>query len=179
MVDNRQINQVVLYARVSTRESADRQHVENQLRELRDFCGKQGWEVVGEYIDHESGTKADREQFKLLFTHAHQRQFDAVVFWALDRFSREGVRETLNHLNRLESAGVSFFSFTEPHVNSLGAWRDAVLGFTRLSPNKSRCGDLSASRQVWNERGQAVSTWDGNGLPATSGSKLKRCLLLE
>lgn len=39
------------------------------------------------------------------------------------------MRETLNHLNRLESAGVSFVSFSEPYVNSLGVWRDAVLGF--------------------------------------------------
>ena len=129
MLDGNEPKHVALYSRVSTKESTERQHVENQLRELRDFCSKQGWEVIGEYVDHESGTKADREQFKLLFTHAHQRKFDAVVFWALDRFSREGVRETLNHLNRLESVGVSFVSYSEPYVNSLGVWRDAVLGF--------------------------------------------------
>ena len=129
MPDENNTKFVALYSRVSTKESTERQNVENQLRELRQFCSKQGWEIVGEYVDHESGTKADREQFKLLFTHAHQRKFDAVVFWALDRFSREGVRETLNHLNRLESVGVSFVSFSEPYVNSLGVWRDVVLGF--------------------------------------------------
>ena len=95
MLDGHEPKQVALYARVSTKESTERQNVENQLRELRDFCTKQDWEVIAEYIDHESGAKTDREQFQLLFVHAHQRKFDAVVFWALDRFSREGSRETL------------------------------------------------------------------------------------
>ena len=38
-----------LYARVSTRDKG--QDVENQLRQLRDFCQKQGWEIVREYTD--------------------------------------------------------------------------------------------------------------------------------
>ncbi len=33
----------------STKESAERQNVENQLRELREFCNKQRWVIVGEY----------------------------------------------------------------------------------------------------------------------------------
>lgn len=117
---------VALYARVSTK---DRQEAENQLRELREYCAKQAWPIAGEYVDHESGSKPNREQFKQLFTHAHQKRFDTVVFWALDRFSREGTRETLNYLHQLESVGVAFVSYTEPYVNSLGIWRDAIIGF--------------------------------------------------
>jgi DNA invertase Pin-like site-specific DNA recombinase len=29
---------------------------------------------------------------------AHQRKFDILVFWALDRLTREGTRATLNYL---------------------------------------------------------------------------------
>ena len=83
---------VALYARVSTK---DRQEAENQLRGLREYCRKQDWQIANEYVDHDSGSKSEREQFKQLFTHAHQKRFDTVVFWALDRFSREGTRETL------------------------------------------------------------------------------------
>jgi len=36
-----------LYARVST---AD-QNCEMQLRELREYAGRRGWEIAGEYID--------------------------------------------------------------------------------------------------------------------------------
>ena len=64
---------VALYARVSTR---DRQEVENQLRELRDYCRKRGWVIAGDYVDLESGTVAEREAFQRLFIHAHQLKFN-------------------------------------------------------------------------------------------------------
>jgi DNA invertase Pin-like site-specific DNA recombinase len=116
---------VALYARVSTK---DRQQEDNQLRELRDYCRKRRWVVAGEYIDQESGTVADRQAFKRLFAHAHPLKFDTVLFWALDRFSREGVHETLNYLKQLEDTGVSFKSYTEPYLDTLGPFRDAVIG---------------------------------------------------
>jgi DNA invertase Pin-like site-specific DNA recombinase len=47
-----------IYARVSTADR--RQDTENQLAELRRFASVQGWQIVGEYIDHESGGRADR-----------------------------------------------------------------------------------------------------------------------
>jgi len=43
---------------------------------------------------------------------AHQRKFDIVVFWALDRLTRAGTRATLNYLQRLESKGVGYVSYT-------------------------------------------------------------------
>jgi len=39
---------------------------------------------------------------------ASRRKFDCVLFWALDRFSREGMVPTIMHLQRLSSDGVSF-----------------------------------------------------------------------
>jgi DNA invertase Pin-like site-specific DNA recombinase len=78
-----------IYARVSTRDKG--QDNENQLRELRAFAERLGYITYKEYFDTESGSKADRPQFKQLFQDAHQRHFDVVLFWALDRFSREGV----------------------------------------------------------------------------------------
>lgn len=39
-----------------------------------------------------------------------------MLFWALDRFSREGMAQTIAHLQRLTSYGVSFHSYTEPHL---------------------------------------------------------------
>jgi DNA invertase Pin-like site-specific DNA recombinase len=45
----------------------------------------------------------------------------------LDRLSREGVLETLQHLNRLTSYGVGYRSFTEQYFKSCGIFRDAVI----------------------------------------------------
>ena len=71
-----------------------------------------------EYVDNESGRKGtkDRKQFAALFEDAHKRKFDCVLFWALDRFTREGMAPTIMHLQRLASYGVGFHSYTEPHL---------------------------------------------------------------
>lgn len=113
-----------IYARVSTK---DKQEVTNQLDQLRTYCGKQGYTVHREYIDHESGGNPDRTEFKALFLDAHQRKYDVLVFWALDRFSREGAKETINYLSELEGYGVNFTSYTEPYLNSLGVFKDAII----------------------------------------------------
>ena len=102
---------VALYARVSTKDKG--QEVENQLAQLREFAARSGWMIVHEYIDHETGKSSDREQFEQMFQDASQRKFDVLLFWALDRLSREGVRATLRHLERLTSCGVGYRSFTE------------------------------------------------------------------
>lgn len=78
-----------IYARVSTRDKG--QTNDNQLLELRAFAGRLGYAVYQEYCDQESGGTAERPAFQRLFADAHQRRFDVVLFWSLDRFSREGV----------------------------------------------------------------------------------------
>jgi DNA invertase Pin-like site-specific DNA recombinase len=73
-----------------------------------------------------------------MFAAASRRQFDAVLFWALDRFSREGVFETLQHLQRLTSYGVGFRSFTEQYLDSCGMFRDAVIGILAAIAKQER-----------------------------------------
>ena len=90
---------VALYGRVSTKDKG--QEVQNQLRQLREFAAHSGWTIVAEYIDHESGKVSDREQFQAMFAAASKRQFGVLLFWSLDRLSREGVLPTLQHLQRL------------------------------------------------------------------------------
>lgn len=125
---------VALYLRVST----DRQETENQAAQLREFASKQGWQMTREYCDYESGAKADRAEFKRLFEDASRRKFDLVLFWALDRLSREGVLQTLTHLNRLESYGVGFRSYTEQFFDSCGPFKDAVISIMATLAKQER-----------------------------------------
>jgi DNA invertase Pin-like site-specific DNA recombinase len=127
---------VALYARVSTKDK--RQDTANQLDQLRQFAATQNWTVVQEYVDRATGKHSDREQFQQMFLDASQRKFDAVLFWSLDRFSREGVRETLNHLERLSSYGVGYRSFTEQYLDSCGIFKDAVLGILATIAKQER-----------------------------------------
>ncbi len=107
---------VAIYARVSTDDRG--QDPENQLRELRAWCANSGHTITHEYVERESGRKGTdrRKQFAALFDDAARRKFDCVLFWALDRFSREGMAQTIVHLQRLTCYGVTFHSYTEPHL---------------------------------------------------------------
>ena len=66
------------------------------------------------------------------------RKFDLVLFWSLDRFSREGVFATLNHLERLTSYGVAWRSHTEEYLDSCGIFRDAVLAILAVIAKQER-----------------------------------------
>jgi DNA invertase Pin-like site-specific DNA recombinase len=114
-----------LYGRVSTKDKG--QDVENQLAQLRAFAASQGWEIAAEYIDEKTGGTSDRQAFQQMFKDASQRRFDVLLFWSLDRLSREGVLETLQHLNRLSDYGIGWRSFTEQFLDSTGPFRDAVV----------------------------------------------------
>lgn len=113
-----------IYARVSTKDKG--QDTENQLTQLRKYAESQQWEVR-EFIDHETGKRSDRDQFQAMFDCAARREFDVVLFWSLDRFTREGALPTLNHLNRLSMYGVAFRSFTEQYLDSCGLFKDAII----------------------------------------------------
>jgi DNA invertase Pin-like site-specific DNA recombinase len=127
---------VALYARVSTKDKG--QDHENQLIQLRAFAETQGWTVAREYVDKASGGKSDREQFQAMFSAASRREFDVLLFWSLDRFSREGTVETLIHLQRLGSYGVGFRSFTEQYLDSTGIFKDAVIGIIAAVAKQER-----------------------------------------
>jgi len=125
-----------IYARVSTKDG--RQDAENQLKQLRTFAATQGWEIFHEYVDKASGKRADRDQFQKMFTAASKRQFDCLLFWSLDRFSREGTEKTLNHLERLNGYGVNYRSFTEEYLDSTGMFKEAVIGILAAVAKQER-----------------------------------------
>jgi DNA invertase Pin-like site-specific DNA recombinase len=128
-------HRIVLYARVSKK---DRQEHANQLIQLREFADKQGWTIVHEYVDHWTGKTSDRPQFKAMMKAASMREFDLVLFWSLDRLSREGVLATLNHLQTLTSYVVGWKSFTEQYLDSCGVFRDAVLSILATIARQER-----------------------------------------
>ena len=58
---------LAIYARVSANDG--RQTVDNQLTNLRTFASSSDWQIVAEYIDHDSGGKPNRKQLTELLTH--------------------------------------------------------------------------------------------------------------
>src|SRR5579864_9681306 len=99
----------VIYARVSTTD----QNCEMQVRELREYAARRGWQVSAEYIDTGwSGAKASRPELDRLMKDAAFRRFDAVLVWKLDRFGRS-VRNCLDGIESLRTNGVRFLAVSQ------------------------------------------------------------------
>ncbi len=99
-----------LYARVST---ANGQSPEMQLRELREYVARRGWEIAGEYVDAGiSGARERRPELDRLLADARRRRFDAVVVWRYDRFARS-LRQLVSALEEFRALGIDFVSLRE------------------------------------------------------------------
>jgi DNA invertase Pin-like site-specific DNA recombinase len=125
-----------LYTRVSTKEKG--QDTENQRLQLCRFCETQGWEIVREYEDQESGGTSTRAQFQAMLRDASQRCFDVLLFWSLDRLTREGALPTLQYLNTLSNYGVGYRSFTEPYLDTCGIFKDAIISILSTIARQER-----------------------------------------
>src|SRR5713226_5896727 len=148
-------NGVAIYARVSTDDK--RQDPENQLRQLRAWCERMGHPVVREYVEHENGGKGAeyRKQLAAMFTGAARREFDLLLVWSLDRFSREGMAATVAHLQRLASHGVAFRSFTEEHLSTENELVRNILLATLSSLAKLEREKISQRTKAGLERARA------------------------
>ena len=99
----------MIYARVSTSD----QNCESQLKEIREYLSRMGWENAGEFVDTGfSGSKASRPALDQLMKDSSLRKFDCVVVYKLDRFGR-----SVLHLNQqmaiLESLGIRFVAISQ------------------------------------------------------------------
>lgn len=126
----------VIYSRVSTEE----QSTDNQLRQLREYADRQSWNIIEEIQDVASGGKSaeERQGLKKVFTMARQRKFDVLLFWSLDRFSREGSRKTLEYLTKLDDYRVKWHSYTEEYISSLGIFSDAIISLMACLAKQER-----------------------------------------
>ena len=97
-----------LYLRVSTVD----QHPETQVHDLRQLALQRGYEVVREYTDRITGTKAKRPGLDELLRDARRGQFEVVLVWASDRLARS-VRHFLEVLDELNRLNIEFVSFRE------------------------------------------------------------------
>jgi DNA invertase Pin-like site-specific DNA recombinase len=122
---------------------------------LRNYAKARDFQIVEEYIDEGiSGAKAKRGALDRLLADAHQRRFDAVLVWKLDRLGR-----SLSHLIRLaetlSSLGVDLVSLgdpgldtTSPHGKLIFSVMGAVAEFERdLIRERTKAGVEAARRR--------------------------------
>ena len=107
---------VVLYARVSSEKQVEKDlSIAAQLKALRNYSQKQGWEVYKEFVDEaQSARSANRPAFKEMIALAKKRHklFDAILVWKLSRFARNR-EDSIIYKSLLRKYNISVLSMNE------------------------------------------------------------------
>ncbi|MDE6276145.1 MAG: recombinase family protein [Clostridia bacterium] len=102
----------VVYARYSS-DSQTEQSIEGQLRVCQQYAQNNDILIVDTYIDRAmTGTNDARPDFQRMIKDSHKRQWDFVIVYKLDRFSRNKYETTI-HKHTLRENGVKVLSAME------------------------------------------------------------------
>ena len=98
------------YARYSS-DNQREESIEAQLRAIREYAARSGYEIVNEYVDEaRSATTDNRPAFQRMIADADQ--FKAIIVHKLDRFSRDRYNSAI-YRRQLKKKGVSLVSVLE------------------------------------------------------------------
>ncbi len=119
---------VGIYARVST--SDKDQNPETQLLPLREFCKREGWSIVREFVDKAPATDLRaRTAWRDLLDQASKRHVDLLLVWRIDRAFRS-VLDSATTLERLRSWGTGLRSYSEPWLDTTSPFGEALYYIT-------------------------------------------------
>lgn len=101
---------VALYLRVST----DEQTIDNQMPSLTNLVRQRGWQIHDIYQEQASAWRVGHQkELARLMEDARKGKFEAVIVWALDRLTREGVAGLILMIERFNKYGVKVISLQE------------------------------------------------------------------
>jgi DNA invertase Pin-like site-specific DNA recombinase len=163
---------IAIYARIS-KDSSD---LDNQLLLLREYCQRMNYEIVYEYKDIISGAALNRQEFNKMLSDASKRKFDMLLFYALDRFSRAGTRETIRYLQMLDDYQVTYKSFTEQYIDSSGIFKDVIIALLSTLAKQER---VRISERVVAGLAKARSQGRIGGRPTLEATKIKKIQQLK
>lgn len=102
----------IFYGRYSSHGQSE-QSIEGQMRDCYAFAQREGYRIVGDYIDRAlTGRNDDRPDFQRMIVDAAKRQFKYIIVWKLDRFARNRFDSAV-HKATLKKYGVKVISATE------------------------------------------------------------------
>ena len=103
---------VVIYARYSSHNQQETS-IEGQLKVCHEFCERNNYTVIHEYIDRAiSGRTDNRPDFLQMIQDSASRHFDFIIVYQLDRFSRNRY-DSAHYKNKLKKYGVRVLSARE------------------------------------------------------------------
>lgn len=107
----------VIYARYSSYAQSE-QSIDGQLRDCTAFAEREGYTIVGHYIDRaQSARTADRTDFQRMIADSSKKEFDFIIVWKLDRFARDRY-DAAFYKRKLRNNGVTVLSAMERISNT-------------------------------------------------------------
>jgi DNA invertase Pin-like site-specific DNA recombinase len=100
----------------------------------------------------------------------------SIVCWALDRFTREGMVPTIQYLERLNSYGVTFHSYTEPHLCADNEMVRGILLAVLASMAKQEAKRLSERVIAGMRKAATKGTKNGNPIGRPRVDAIRRLL---
>ncbi len=161
MNEDKPINTVAIYCRVSTKE----QTTENQKRVLAEYCDRRGWKY--KIIEETQSTRKTRPRKQALLQALRQRVFDGVVVYKLDRWARSST-ELILELKELNDKGVVFVSLTD-NIDMTTASGKLLVGILSVLAEFER--DIIQERVL---AGMARARAQGKQIGRPKGSKDKK-----
>ncbi len=107
---------VALYARVSSEKQDVDLSISAQLKALREYAGRNGYEIIKEFVDQaESGKTTARPAFREMigFARVKQSPFEIILVWKLSRFARNR-EDSIIYKSLLRKHGIQVISINEP-----------------------------------------------------------------
>jgi DNA invertase Pin-like site-specific DNA recombinase len=128
---------IAIYARCSTDES--RQDVENQINICKRYCEAQGW-AYQIFQEYESAYKGNRRKvFEDVLEKVRLKEFNVLMVYMLDRFSRETPTKIVSDLHRIvEEHKCRFISVKEGIDSNNDMWQIIMMIFAYMANNYSK-----------------------------------------
>ncbi|AKG53316.1 resolvase domain protein [Dehalogenimonas sp. WBC-2] len=107
---------VAIYARVSSVAQDVDLSISAQIKALREFANKNGYQIIREFIDEaESGCTDSRPEFRNMINmaHAKEKPFEGILVWKFSRFARSR-KDSIVYKTLLRKNGVQVVSINEP-----------------------------------------------------------------
>ncbi|MBC7093999.1 IS607 family transposase [Thermococcus sp.] len=122
LLEGKNLDKVVIYARVSSREQ--KEDLGRQVEYLKNYCSSKGYQVIKILIDVSSGLNENRRGLKQLFKLVESGEVGKVVVTYRDRLTRFG------------------FKYLEQYFNSHGVEIEVIFDDEDKTPEKELVEDL-------------------------------------
>lgn len=128
---------VLIYARCSTDDS--KQDVTSQIDACKRYCDAQGWqyEIMQEYESAYNGKP--RKVFTQVLERIRLKEFNTLMVYMLDRFSREAPTKTVTDLHKIvEEYKCRFISIKEGIDSNNDMWQIIMMIFAYMANSYSK-----------------------------------------